>query len=59
MVKLSVFSDKGLLLKHFNESKGKLSTSSANKFFEPKSKNFWLKGLGTVFLHSQKIRSSY
>jgi len=54
-----VFLDKELLLKHFNELKVKLSTSSANKFFGPKSKNFWLKGLGTVFLHSQKIRSSY
>jgi len=30
MVKLSVFSDKELLLKHFDESKVELSTSKAN-----------------------------
>jgi len=54
-----VFSDKGLLLKLFKSIQGQVININANKFLQPKTKNFWLKGVGTVFLHSQKIRFSY
>jgi hypothetical protein len=49
-----VFSDKGLLLKHFNESKVKLSTYMANNFFQPMVKSFGLQGAGLYFCTPKK-----